>query len=618
MTGMGSIAGNSDPDNLICPQCGAVLPPNATFCNSCGESTAPGVVEVASIETLPLSAISPALSERAGAPITPGDEMPNIETLPLPAISPEFNEQTEARATPNDEVLDIETLSLPAISAATTEILQAVRLLQSNRRIGRTFLGSPLPPIIETPVPDSVPPGRGSMRPWAMARSLLQRIQHDSLVRNSIYIMATNIATAAFGYIFWVVAAHAYSPNDVGLGAALISVMTLAASLATLGIDSTLVQLLPGRKSGFAWSLTLNAGMATGLLSGLLAGIVTVVALPLFGSQFALLQHYPTYVFALLFGVPIMLVSLLLDQTYVAERAAQHKLIRGLGFAVIKVPLLVLPLLLIGQVGAFGILLPWVVGMAIMLIFGLLVLLPRLGRSYCLATRGIVGQARSMLSLLAGNEFIDLGGIIPYYLLPVFVTARLSATDNAYYYTTLRLAEFFTMGSFAVCMSLFAEGSHASGDLSRKVRSTILVISLITGPLMLFSFFGAHYILLLFGPDYAQHGFVLFIVFVASTVPDAITNVYLTVLRIERRLRFAGMINVAMGALNLGLAWILLPWLGIAGAGWAFLIAQTAGSLVAGVDALHRRYRRSGIKEAAVQSAYSSAETEVSYQQKIE
>lgn len=452
--------------------------------------------------------------------------------------------------------------------------------------------------------------------PWLLARSLLHRIQHDSLVRNSIYIMASNVGTSAFGYLFWVVAAHTYSPNDVGLGAALISVMTLAASLATLGIDSTLVQLLPGRKSGFAWSLTLNAGMVTGLLSGLLAGIILVVALPVFGPQFAILTHYPIYVLSLLFGVPVMLVSLLLDQTYVAERAAHNKLVRSLGFAVIKIPLLVLPLVVIGRIGASGILLPWVLGMAVMLIFGLLVLLPRLRRSYCLATRGIVGEARSMLSLLAGNEFIDLGGIIPYYLLPVFVTALLSPADNAYYYTTLRLAEFFTMGSYAVCMSLFAEGSHDINNLPRKVRSTILVISMITGPLMLFSFLGAHYILLLFGPDYARHGFVLFIIFVASTVPDAITNIYLTVLRVQRRLCFAGLINVGMGALNLALAWILLPRIGIAGAGWAFLIAQTAGSLVAGADAIRMRYRRSRINETAFQRASGFAAAEGSNQQK--
>lgn len=453
--------------------------------------------------------------------------------------------------------------------------------------------------------------------PWLLAYSLVHRARNDSLLRNSLYIMATNVVTAGFGYLFWLVAVRIYSASDVGLGAALISVMTLAASLATLGIDSTLVLMLPRRASGYAWSLTLNAGMATGILSGLLAGVIMVVVLPLFGPQFAIVEHYPGYAFILVIGVPIMLVSLLLDQTFIAERAAHNKLMRNLGVAVLKIPLLVLPIVLIGRIGPLGILLPWVLAMTLMLIGGML-LLPRLGRGYSLATRGIVGQARSMLSLLAGNQFIDLGGVLPYYLVPVFVTVRLSPADNAYYYTTLRLAEFFTMGSYAVSMSLFAEGSYAIDDLPRKVRSTLLIISAIVVPAMVLCFLGGRYILGLFGPAYAQHGLVLFILFVGATIPDAVTNVYLTVLRVQRRLRFGGLVNIGMGALNLALAWVLLPRLGIVGAGWAFLIAQTAGSLVAGADIIRLHRRGRVINEPAFQSDSGRAETADSYQQREE
>lgn len=452
--------------------------------------------------------------------------------------------------------------------------------------------------------------------PWLLVGFLLHRARTDSLLRNSIYIIATNIVTSLFGYLFWVVAAHAYSPNDVGLGAALLSVMALASSLATLGIDSTLVLLLPHRASGREWSLTLNAGMATGILSGLIAGVIVVVALPLFGSDFALIQQQ-SYAFTFIVGVPLITVSLLLDQAFIAERAAHNKLVRNLGVAVLKLPLLVLPLLLVGRIGALGIVLPWVLSMAFMALGGLL-LIRRLRRGYCLTVRGIVGQVRSMLSLLAGNEYIDLGGVIPYYLVPVFVAARLAPAANAYYYTTIRLAEFFTMGSYAVSMSLFAEGSHEINNLARKVRSTLLLIGMIVGPLMLFSFLGAHYILLLFGPDYARHGYVLFIIIVASTIPDSITNVYLISLRVQRRLRYAGTISVGMGILNLALVWLLLPSVGIAGAGWAFFISQSAGCVMAGVDAVRFHYRRSGIHESVAQSAANLTEMENTFQQREE
>jgi O-antigen/teichoic acid export membrane protein len=443
---------------------------------------------------------------------------------------------------------------------------------------------------------------RAIRRPWLWARSLAQRVRSDSLLRNSIYIMSTNVVTASFGYLFWIVAAHTYSTYDVGLGSALISAMSLASALATLGMDATLVQMLPQRKAGHAWSLTLNACLATGILAGLLIGAIVVVVLPLFAHQFAIVEHDSGYAFAFLAGVPLMTISLLLDQVFIAERAANNMLVRNAAVAILKIPLLVLPVVLLARVGALGILLPGILAMAVILIAGMLLLVPRLERAYCLTARGIVEQARSMLSSLAGNYFINLGGLIPYFLLPVFVATRLSPAENAYYYTTMKLGEFFIMGSFAVSVSLFAEGSHAADDLPRKVRSSAVIISMILGPAMLVCFLGGRYILLVFGPDYAQHGLVLFMIFVVAAIPDAITNVYISVLRVQRRLRFAALLYLGMAALTLALAWILLPVLGIVGAGLAFLIAQVAGSLTAGVDVIRMRLHRLGISGPVIKS----------------
>jgi O-antigen/teichoic acid export membrane protein len=448
---------------------------------------------------------------------------------------------------------------------------------------------------------------------WLLARSLALRVHSNSLLRNGIFIMGTGVVTAGFGYIYWILAAHAYSAYDVGLASALISAMTLASTIANLGVGSTLVQTLPHRQSGHEWSLTLNAGLAIGILAGLLAGAFVVVVLPFLSPQFAIVEQHVGYAFALLVGVPIMTLSTLLDQAFVAERASINMLIRNLAVAVLKIPLMVLPVILLAHVGALGILVSGVLAMAVMLIGGTLLLLPRLRRAYCLAVCGIVGQIHSMFSSLAGHYFINLGGLASQYLLPVFVAIQLSPTDNAYFYTTMKLGDFFFMASSAVSVSLFAEGSHAAGDLSRKVRSTAIIIGLIMGPAMLICFFGGPYILLVFGPSYAQHGQELLRIFVVAAVPDAITNIYISVLRVQRRLRFAAALNVGMAVITLGLAWIFLPVFGIAGAGWAFLISQTAGSLTAGVDFIQLRHHRKKSNKAVIQSDSDHTEKEIIY-----
>ncbi len=427
-----------------------------------------------------------------------------------------------------------------------------------------------------------------NLNPFLLAQWLRYRLSNDSLLRNSLYIMSSTFATALIGYLFWIVAAHLYSTHDVGLASALIAVMTLASMLANLGIGPTLVQTLPRRESGFAYSLTLNAGLVTGTLASLLVGTFMIVVLPSFSQQFAIVGHDAAYAISFVACVALWTISTLLDQTFVAERAAGKMLLRNVAFAVLKLLLMVL----LVQMGALGIFSSSVLALAIAVMGAGLLLVPRLGRAYCLALRGIWGQIRSMLSSFVGHHFISLGYTTPMYVLPVFVAARLSLTETAYFYTTWMLGSVLFMVSPAVAASLFAEGSHTADGVLRKARASAVFIGMLLGPIMLVFFLGGYYILSLFGPDYAQHGLLLLTILTVSAIPDAITNIYVSVLRVQKHLRWAALFNLGTGALTLVLAWILLPMLGIAGAGLAWLIAQVTGSLVVGAHGIWAWFRR--------------------------
>ena len=261
-------------------------------------------------------------------------------------------------------------------------------------------------------------------------------------------------------------------------------------------------------------------------------------------------------------------------------------LARNAAFAFFK---LVLMVLLIGA-GALGIIASWVLALTFALIGVRIVLMPRMRYRYLLTIRGIQSQIRAMLSGLAWNHFINIGALLPMYLLSMLVTVRLSATDNAYYYTTAMVGSFFLIISSAVSVSLFAEGSYAEEKILTKARTSATITTIVLVPAMLVSFLGGRYILLLFGPAYAEHALLLLMILTLSAIPDAITNIYVSVLRVQKRLRRAALFNLGMALLTLTLAWILLPVLGIAGAGWAFLSGQVAGSLMAGIDILASRH----------------------------
>ncbi len=421
--------------------------------------------------------------------------------------------------------------------------------------------------------------------PLLLIRSLVDRLRSDSLLRNSVFIMSSTVITSGIGYLYWVIAARLYSAHDLGLGSAFISIMTLTSTFANVGIGSALIQILPQRKAGHEWSLTLNASMAMGILVSLFGGIIGTIVLPLLSPQFAIVNVYTSSGLILIVGVAVWTVVTLLDQIFVAERATGKMAIRNTVFALLKL-LLMVPLIQMGGLGVFS---SWILAGAATVIFAGLVLIPRLKRDYRFVIRGMGKQVQSMFSLFAGHHFISIGGMLPEYILPVFVSVRLSVTDNAYFYTTWMMGSVFFMVSPSVAASLFSEGSHVARDVAQKARASLVIIGVLLGPILLVCLVGGRYIMSLFGPSYPEHGLSLLIILAVSAVPDAITNIYVSVLRVRGRLRFAAVLNLTMAAITLGLGWILLAPLGIAGAGWAWLIAQSTGSLMVGVDILISR-----------------------------
>src|ERR1019366_5408175 len=76
-------------------------------------------------------------------------------------------------------------------------------------------------------------------------RRLWQHFLNDNLFRNSIYLMLNTAIQAAFGFFFWLIATHIFTPADIGVGTTLISAMMLISFVSLLGFNSTFVRILP-------------------------------------------------------------------------------------------------------------------------------------------------------------------------------------------------------------------------------------------------------------------------------------------------------------------------------------------------------------------------------------
>jgi len=419
---------------------------------------------------------------------------------------------------------------------------------------------------------------------WRSPRVAVARIRDDSLLRNGILIMFTTVVNSAFGYAFWLVAAHLFPPSTVGLSAALISVSTLLSLLASLGASATLVQSLPVQRSAADWSLTFWTSMTLATSASLVAGCIVLLLLPLASREFTVLDS-PAYALSFVIGTVAWTAGSILDSTFIAERRAGNMLGRNSLAAAGKVIAVALAALVFAH-EVLTLLGAWTAAAMAGAAFGAGLLSHRIGRVSRPSLLAIGQNARRVRARLVGNQIIGIGAQMPGYLLPLVVTVRLSASSNAYFYTTWLVCGVFLIISPAVATSLFAEGVHAPGSMRNHSKKTLIVIMGLLVPCMILFFVIGPAILATFGSAYEQRGTLLMQLIILAAVPDAITNVYVAILRVQHRLAIAAWLNLGMGVGTVITAWLLLPALGISAVGWGWLAMQVAGCFVVMVDLL--------------------------------
>jgi O-antigen/teichoic acid export membrane protein len=407
------------------------------------------------------------------------------------------------------------------------------------------------------------------------ARTWMRRLSEESLLRNGVYIMATTAVTMGFGFVFWVLAARTLPAAEVGRAAALVSAMLFVAVFANLGLGQVLVSRLASRAPGRDWSVTVTTAVAAAAVASLIGGTIAAVLIPLLVP--ALKGGIGTASFLLLpLGVAGAACSLVLDYACIAERHAKHAFVRNTVAALMR-------LALVGFAaaapvpGTTWILAIWAGSFVIIDVFAFTRVLPALGHDFHATLSGWREELREMRSLIAGHQSINLGSQASAYLLPVLVSARLGPAQNAYFYTTFMLASGLFFIAPAIANALFAEGAHNPQHVGRDVRRAARHIAMLAGPAALILIAAGPSILAIFGQTYAEEGDTLLLILVGSALFDAGFQLCMAFLRIRGRLREAAMATWVTLVLTISATWLLLPPLGLEGAGVGWAAGKFAG-----------------------------------------
>ncbi|MGW2959549.1 lipopolysaccharide biosynthesis protein [Streptomyces sp. NPDC001220] len=385
------------------------------------------------------------------------------------------------------------------------------------------------------------------------------------LFRNAYALMLNTGISAVLGLGFWLAAARYYSESAVGQGSAAIAAMKFLAGLTAVTLTGALARFIPvaGRRTG---QLIFRTYVGSSLIVAMAAGVF-LMTLGVWGPSYRFL-HGP--VNGLGFVVAVMAWNLLTlqDGVLTGLRNAPWVPVGNTVFSAVKLGLLVAFSVAIPLTGVF---VSWVAAIATSVVpLGWLVfrrLVPRHVRATEEHARP--PTLKEIGRFLAGDYTGSLFSLAVVYLVPVIIASQVSSEDNAYFYITTTIGGTTNLLAINMGASLTVEGSHDPARLAANTRAALKRMARIMIPICSLLFFGAPWILGVFGAGYADAATPLLRWFAVGALLRVVMETYFAVLRAQSRTGGLAWLQGLLCVLVLGLTLLLLPRMGLTGAGVA-------------------------------------------------
>jgi O-antigen/teichoic acid export membrane protein len=414
-----------------------------------------------------------------------------------------------------------------------------------------------------------------------VASSMLRRIRadlRDPLLRNGYALVANVGITSVLGFVYWIIAARLYPPEHLGLGNATIALMQLLAGIAGQpSIANALTRFIP------------RAGDRSRRLAAVSYGIAGVVGLIVSGLYVAA-THLPLGLPELLgggwaFGV-ILAVSVttwcvfsLQDAVLTGIRQAVWLPLENGIYGVAKIGLLIA---LASVAVQYGIVASWIVPAILIVVpvnlFIFCVLLPRHARSSRAEPGG--QSARSIARFVGGDYLGSVFALATVDLLPLLVVARLGAVDTGYFSIPFLIIYSLELVTVNLGVALTVEGAMDRSELRRHVLMVVRRMGLLVLPAVAVLLAVPGLVLSLFGAAYADNSSTLLRLLAVGVIAKAVTTLYLSLARVERKVSRIAVIEAVRLVLLLGSAWWLMGEFGLAGIGIAYLATQSVVAVV--------------------------------------
>ncbi|KAB8145854.1 hypothetical protein F8S13_01885 [Chloroflexia bacterium SDU3-3] len=389
------------------------------------------------------------------------------------------------------------------------------------------------------------------------------------ILTNASSLISSTLIASALGFAYWWLAARFFSQHAVGVASASVSAMQLFGSLGVMGLSTLLISELP-QSAEEAPSLICTALCVAGAASFALGLGFSVVA-PLVAPDLGDLAT-PSHSLQFAAGVSLTAMNTVLDQATIGLLRGHLQLWRNAFFAVAKLVILYAAAMFVSLRTGMGIYTSWT--LASLLSFLFLLWFSRRIISTGDAFRPRWGLLRRLGRAALSHHALNITLQGPRLLLPLIVTAMLSAATNAHFYVALMIANFIYMVPISLTTVLHAVGMAQREALIQRLRSTF-AMSLAAGlGANLVTLVAADWMLRIFGHSYAEEARACLQILALAVFPIIIRYHYVSLARIHGFVLSAALWLTIGGLLELGMAAAGAAMGGLSGLSWGWLLAM--------------------------------------------
>lgn len=393
----------------------------------------------------------------------------------------------------------------------------------------------------------------------------------DPLIKNSIYLMLSTIFGASSGFIFWYIGAKFYSEENVGLVAAITSIMGLISLFSRCGLDIGIVRYLANEKDKNGM---INSCLTIISITSVILTFIFLLGIKVFSPRLLFIRSNLLLSTSLI--VFTMANSLFLTQSniFASLRRARYSLIQTI---IATFRMFIIPLLT--SWGMMGIYLSYGLGPLLACICGNLFIY-KVHSSYkpaLIIKRKILNE---IFLYSFGNYIATIFEGFPTFLLPVVVINILGAEQNAYFYMAWSISGILLMVPKATSMSLFAEGANCTKNYNNKFLKAVSFVIIIQGSLLFLTYIFGRDILFFFGPSYAESAAEILWLFSVASVPYSIIVFYVTLKRVQKKLVEVVLVYAFIGLFSIIGGYILMHEYGLRGVAISWIIANTIPAII--------------------------------------